>query len=114
MKTSKVQLIFASATIVVIAFLVLVGLSAARTAREPEFANVCINHLRCIDAAKSRWAERYNAKAGTVVSQSDLFEFISDQRMLKCPLGGTYRIGKIGETPTCSLGTNVVPAHALQ
>jgi hypothetical protein len=31
----------------------------------------------------------------------------------KCPAGGTYTIGKVGEPPTCSLGTNVTPAHVF-
>jgi hypothetical protein len=27
----------------------------------------------------------------------------------RCPQGGIYHISKVGETPTCSLGTTVIP-----
>jgi hypothetical protein len=30
-----------------------------------------------------------------------------------CPKGGVYSIKKVGDVPTCSLGTTVTPAHVL-
>jgi len=81
--------------------------------------------LRQIDAAKNEWALKHNAKSNDVVTINDIRPYIERERnnafikldakgnLPKCPSGGIYTIGKIGEPPTCSLGTNVYPAHVL-
>jgi hypothetical protein len=88
-------------------------------------ANACINNLRQIDIAKNQWALEHNAKSNDVVTINDIRPYIERERnnpyikldakgnLPKCPSGGIYTIGKIGEPPTCSLGTNVIPAHVL-
>jgi hypothetical protein len=88
-------------------------------------SNACINNLRQIDAAKNEWALEHNAKSNDVVTIKDIRPYIERERnnpfikldakgnLPKCPSGGVYTIGKIGDSPTCSLGTNVVPAHVL-
>jgi len=46
----------------------------------------------------------------------DLTPYIKLNRYGKiapCPSGGTYHIAKVGEPPTCSLGTTVSPPHVL-
>jgi len=80
-------------------------------------SNACINNLRRIDAAKNEWASENGKTNGAVVTENDLKPYIKlDSRgnLPKCPSGGTYTIGKIGEPPTCSLGTTVNPPHVLQ
>jgi hypothetical protein len=89
-------------------------------------ANVCINNLRQIDVAKNQWGIEHNAKTNDVVTVSAIkpyLERLVDPRgkpyikldakgdLPKCPSGGTYTIGEIGEPPTCSLGTSVDPPH---
>jgi len=88
-------------------------------------ANACINNLRQIDAAKNEWALEHNAKSNDVVTIKDIRPYIERERnnpfikldakgnLPKCPSGGVYTIGKIGEPPTCSLGTTVNPPHVL-
>jgi hypothetical protein len=88
-------------------------------------ANACINKLRQIDAAKNEWALEHNAKSNDVVTVNDIRPYIERERnnpfikldakgnLPKCPSGGFYTIGKIGEPPTCSLGTTVTPVHVL-
>lgn len=88
-------------------------------------ANRCINNLRQIDAAKNEWALEHNAKSNNVVTINDIKPYIERERnnpfikldakgnLPKCPSGGIYTIGKVGEPPTCSLGTTVTPAHVL-
>jgi hypothetical protein len=88
-------------------------------------ANACINNMRQIDAAKSEWALEHNAKSNDVVTINDIRPYIELERnnpyikldakgnLPKCPSGGTYTIGKVGEPPTCSLGTTVTPVHVL-
>ena len=88
-------------------------------------ANACINNLRQIDAAKEEWVLEHNAKTNDVVTINDIRPYIERERnnryirldakgnLPKCPSGGTYTIGKVGEPPTCSLGTAVDPPHVL-
>ena len=88
-------------------------------------ANACINILRQIDAAKNQWALEHNEKSDDVVTIDDIKPYIEREiydryikldpngNLPRCPSGGIYKIGKIGEPPTCSLGTNVTPAHVL-
>ena len=79
-------------------------------------ALTCINNLRQIDAAKYEWALENRKTNGTVCTASDITPYIkldANGNLPKCPSGGTYTIGKIGEPPTCSLGANVNPPHVL-
>jgi hypothetical protein len=89
-------------------------------------ANRCINSLRQIDAAKNEWALEHSAKSNDVVTINDIRPYIERERnnpfikldakgnLPKCPSSGIYTIGKVGEPPTCSLGTTVNPPHVLQ
>jgi outer membrane lipoprotein-sorting protein len=74
--------------------------------------NACINNLRQIDAAKNQWALENNKKAGTIVTEDDIKPYIkldADGNLPKCPSGGTYTIGKVGEKPTCSTAGHFLP-----
>lgn len=76
----------------------------------------CISNLRQIDAAKQQWALENGKTNGEVCTETDLTPYIRVDafgHIPKCPQGGIYTIGKIGEPPTCSLGTTVTPAHVL-
>lgn len=76
----------------------------------------CILNLRIIDEATRQFALENNLTNGTLVNfPNDLTPYISsnDLASLKCPSGGTYHVGPVGTTPTCSLGTTVTPAHVL-
>jgi len=86
-------------------------------------ANICINNLRNIDVAKNEWALEHNAKTNDTPTWEDIkpyiehnkpyFQFDPKSNLPKCPSGGTYSIGKMSDSPTCSLGTTVTPAHIL-
>ena len=113
MKLPKNKLIFAILVLCCACLFAFFIIRQAGEARAPEFGNVCINNLRSIEYAKGQWVLEHQAKPGDVVTVNELSSFINDKRVLKCLLGGTYQIGKIGENPTCSLGTTVTPAHVL-
>jgi competence protein ComGC len=87
-------------------------------ARSTAQANACINNLRQIDAAANQFALEHHLSAGDRINfPNDLTPYIklnSDGKISPCPAGGSYQISKVGETPTCSLGTTVTPAHVLQ
>ena len=77
----------------------------------------CINGLRMIDAAANQFALEHQLTNGSPINfPNDLTPYIKLDRAGKippCPQGGIYRISKVGEAPTCSLGTTVTPAHVL-
>jgi hypothetical protein len=86
----------------------------------------CINNLRVIDVAKHEWALINNKTTNDTPTWEDIKRYIQEEEhhkpymkldpksnLPKCPSGGTYTIWKIGESPTCSLGTAVTPAHVL-
>jgi outer membrane lipoprotein-sorting protein len=80
----------------------------ASVAAENSQRNVCINNLRQIDAAKSEFALEKGKANGTVVTEDDITPYLKGGILPTCPSGGKYTIGKVGETPTCS-----IPGHAL-
>ena len=79
-------------------------------ARATAQQNACINNLRQIDAAKNQWALEKGKKNGDVCTADDLKPYIRlvNGELPKCPQGGTYTIGAVGESPTCS-----IPGHKL-
>jgi hypothetical protein len=86
-------------------------------ARSPSAANACPNNLRQIDAAATQFALEHNLKTGDPIKfPDDLTPYIklnSKGEIPPCPAGGIYHISKVGDTPTCSLGTTVTPSHVL-
>lgn len=80
-------------------------------ARATSQQNACINNLRQIDAAKNQWALEKGKKSGDVCTEDDIKPYIRliNGELPKCPQGGTYTIGPVGEHPTCS-----IPGHKLQ
>jgi competence protein ComGC len=80
-------------------------------------ANACVNNLRCIDAAAQQFAlEKHKTNGESINYPDDLTPYIklnSHGKIPPCPQGGIYSIKKVGDTPTCSLGTTVTPAHVL-
>jgi chromosome segregation ATPase len=82
----------------------------AETQAEAE-RNKCINNLRQIDAAKNQYALENRKTTGAIVTEDDIKPYIkldADGNLPKCPAGGKYTIGRIGENPTCS-----IPGHEL-
>jgi hypothetical protein len=86
-------------------------------------ANTCYCNMRNIDLAKNIWALKNNKKTNDLPTWDDIkiflahdkpyYQFNPTNNLPRCPLGGIYSIGRIGEPPTCSLGTTVTPAHVL-
>lgn len=74
----------------------------ARTHASP---NACVNNLRQIDGAKEQWALENKKPRGALVTPADgpaVNAYIKggDPR---CPSGGSYTYGPIGDSPTCSI-----------
>jgi hypothetical protein len=66
--------------------------------------NACNNNLRMIDAAKQQWALEKNKSSGAVPKWEDIQPYLGRGRgMIRCPQGGEYTVGAIGEPPSCSV-----------
>jgi type II secretory pathway pseudopilin PulG len=75
-------------------------------ARATSQNNLCINNLRQIDGAKQQWALENHKTSSDTPTKADLLPYL--RRWPVCPQGGTYNIGSMVETPTCS-----IPGHKL-
>jgi hypothetical protein len=80
--------------------------AAALQARQ---RNTCISSLRQIDGAKNQWALEKGKKKGDAVTEADLAPYLPGGALPKCPAGGKYDLGKVGESPTCSIASHVLP-----
>jgi hypothetical protein len=76
-------------------------------ARSTTATNACVNNLRQLDGAKQTWALEYTKTNNAPVTWDDVRPYLKSP--LICPQGGTYILGRIGEPPRCSLGSE----HAL-
>jgi type II secretory pathway pseudopilin PulG len=114
-KLSPARQITIAAIICILGALAVIAIPNFIKARKTSQANTCINYLSQINSAKQRWASDHKKTANDIPTWDDLTPYLGrgDSERLKCPQGGIYTIGKVGEYPTCSLGTNVVPAHVL-
>jgi outer membrane lipoprotein-sorting protein len=84
----------------------------AAAARANSQRNACINNLRQIDGAKNEFALEKGKKNGDPVTEADIKPYIkldANGNLPKCPAGGTYTIGKVGELPTCSIAGHALP-----
>jgi hypothetical protein len=92
-----------------------VGVPLFIKSRSTSAVNACSNNLRQIDAAAMQFALDHNLTNGAPINfPNDLTPYIklnSTGKIPGCPQGGIYSIKRVGDTPTCSLGTNVIPAH---
>jgi len=99
------------------AFLAVVAIPNFDGRRYTSSANACINNLRQIDAAANEFALEHHLTNGDAINYpNDLTPYIKlnqDGKIPPCPKGGIYSIKQVGESPTCSLGTTVTPAHIL-
>src|SRR5438067_2204580 len=70
--------------------------------------NACVGHLKYLQKIKIEWAAVNRKASRDTPSEEDLFGPDWRSRMPRCPSGGTYRIGRLQENPTCSFGA---PEH---
>lgn len=109
--------------IVVVCITVVASLWGYILVRKHVEANVakekCIFYLECIEGAKSMWASEYHHGSNETPKWDDLRPFLENvvwgitgasngENLPKCPAGGTYTIGRVGDWAQCS-----IPGHAL-
>ena len=93
--------------ILILALLAVLIVSCRRG--DPYEGNACINRLRMIDGAKMQWALEHHKATNDVPTWEDIRFYLSRHGDIPaCPAGGTYRIGRVDEDPTCT-----IPEHKL-
>jgi hypothetical protein len=68
----------------------------------------CVNNLRQIEMAKHQLAVETGRSNGPI-DAAQLERVYFDGKLQRCPSGGIYFFGDIGQGPVCSLSTNVAP-----
>jgi len=74
--------------------------------------NACINNLRLIDGAKQQWALEYRKQATDTPTMQDLRTYVGhgpNGELPTCPASGVYKVGAVGEKPTCSIRGHQLP-----
>jgi len=94
--------------VAIIGLLAAVAIPNFMRAREKAQTNACIANLKQIDGAKTLYALDNNLSTGDAVVMGDL---VSDyiKSTPSCPAGGTYTVGAIGTTPTCTVSGHELP-----
>jgi len=80
--------------------------SPVRSERSPTYR--CIDNLRILQIAKDAWANDHGKTLKDTPMRQDLKVYLGANGMPKCPSAGTYVLGSVGESPSCSL-----PGHRL-
>jgi hypothetical protein len=78
--------------------------------RDPFEGNSCISRLKMIGGSKETWRIDHPKNTNDVISWDDIRPYLSyeGKAIPVCPAGGTYTLGRLSESPTCS-----IPEHKL-
>ena len=92
--------------VLIIGILLAIAVPNFVKARDSSRAKSCVANLKQIEAAKEQWAMD-NKKNGTdTPGSSDLYGANAYVKSAPaCPSGGTYTIGTVATSPTCSTGS---------
>lgn len=71
--------------------------------------NTCVGNLRLIYAAKQAWALDKSKTDADIPTEQDLLPYLKGNTFPVCPAGGVYTISAVGQLPTCSLTSHVLP-----
>jgi hypothetical protein len=92
---------------ILIIVLCLVALFIYRSFRAPDRdtvdMNLCLNNLRAIHLAKKQYSQEFHLTNGDNISVDLLRNRFPSNQVPKCPRGGVYTVGKIGQKPSCSI-----------
>jgi hypothetical protein len=93
---------------IAIAACICMGVAAGYTwflgARSRSATEKCAINLRILAGCKDQWALEHHANTNASPTWDDLIDYVkSENQFVRCPQGGTYTIGRIGELPSCSV-----------
>jgi hypothetical protein len=91
------------ASVLLIPLMLAIAIPNFVKARQTAQTNVCVNHLRELDAAKQQWALEKSKTAADTPTMQDLAPYLRNAaETIKCPAGGTYTLNPVGQAPACS------------
>ena len=112
MTRRAIFLILSALAVMLLACVLLLPSLDDRPMKAPK--NTCINQLHVISLAKKKWAS-INHKTSGPVTWNDIVPYLrgdpKNTNVFKCPEGGVYTIGNVGELPTCSVKGHEIPAN---
>ena len=94
------SLILIAAAVIVVIFALPQRLFVPQCSLNPR--NTCMHYLRQIDGAKEQWGLENHKTEGDLIVPSEVNAYIKGGGPT-CPSGGTYRYGKLGDPPRCSI-----------
>lgn len=95
--------------VAIIGLLAAIAIPNFMKAREKAQQNACIANLKQMDGAKTLYAlDNAKGTGATVVWANLVTDYIKSTP--SCPAGGTYTIGNMGTTPTCTETNHALPS----
>ena len=98
--------------VAIIGLLAAVAIPNFVKSRQTAQRNACIKNLQQIDGSKETWALEKKAAPGDAVNEGEVNGYIKGGAPT-CPAGGTYAYGTVGQDPTCTIPTHVLPTTAV-
>jgi hypothetical protein len=97
--------VFLASAIAIPALAVLpaMALPAFTKARSTAKEHACMANLRTIAAAKNQWALENKKRDQDTPTEADIRKSLGGGDYPHCPEGGEYTIGKVGDSPSCSV-----------
>lgn len=86
--------------VAIIAMLAAIAIPNIARARQDAQRQACIMNLKAIDAAKEAWAAANQKSDGDPVDVDGVNKYLG--KIPKCPAGGKYDYGVVGQPPVCS------------
>ena len=94
--------------VLIIGILLAIAVPNFVRARESSRTKACVANLKQIDAAKEQWAMDNNKANGDTCTMQNLTTgenpYLKSEP--KCPSNGTYTVGNVGTSPSCSINTH--------
>ncbi len=90
------------AVLAVVALLAAISLPNFVKARATSKANVIVNNVRQLDAAKQQWALENKKTADDVPTEENLKPYLANGKMPSSVSGETYRLGRVGDEVTAN------------
>ena len=97
--------------VAIIGLLAAVAIPNFVKSRQTAQRNACIKNLQQIDGSKETWALEKKAAPKDPINESEVNGYIKGGAPA-CPAGGTYTYGVVGEDPTCTIPTHLLPTTA--
>ena len=90
--------------IAVVGLLAAIAIPSFVKARQAAQQNACVNNLRILHAAKEQVAMALQLPDGAAVPGDRIQSYLPTARQpLRCPEGGAYTVGAVGQLPECSV-----------